>query len=400
MGVVVVTILEWCVTFSGVKLSIRSFVLLEPISRPAPNTERGPSGPNPRISSTHGVNIHTSSGWCIRSEFAYGNVKDPLKLYRGKDCISKFCKHIIEEACRLYNSFPKKTMAPLTKSQLREYKRVSKCHICFKHFKDGDRKVRDHCHYSREYRGAAHSLCNLQYKIPCYIPVVFHNLAGYDTPLFIWELSMYGSQMGVIAKNTEDYISFSIKVEVGKYVDKNGEERSKEIDLRFIDSIKFMSSSLDSLVNNPARGLGNDKFFGFNEYNEHQCELLVRKGIYPYEYMDSWDRFEETNLPPKDSFYSALSMSGVSETDYEHARKVWREFGINNMGEYHDLYLKTDVMLLANIFEAFRNVCLNNYGLDPAHFYAAPGLACMESMSKENRNMSRATIRSRFVTNV
>ena len=257
---------------------------------------------------------------------------------------------------------------------------MSKCHICFKHFKDGDRKVRDHCHYSGEYRGAAHSLCNLQYKIPSYIPVVFHNLAGYDAHLFIWELSKYGSQMGVIAKNTEDYISFSITVEVGKYVDKNGEEHSKEIDLRFIDSIKFMSSSLDSLVNNLARG-GNN-FFGFNEYNERQCELLIRKEIYPYEYMDSWDRFEETELPPKDSFYSSLSKSGVSKTDYKHALKVWREFGINNMGEYHNLYLKTDVILLANVFEAFRNVCLNNYGLDLAHFYMAPGMAWEACLKK------------------
>ena len=279
-------------------------------------------------------------------------------------------------------------MIPLTKDQIKKYSHVSKCHICFKHFKDGDRKVRDHCHYSGEYRGVAHSLCNLQYKIPSYIPVVFHNLAGYDAHLFIWELSKYGSQMGVIAKNTEDYISFSIKVEVGKYVDKNGEECSKEIDLRFIDSINFMSSSLDSLVNNLARG-GNDReagakpqLFGFDEYNEHQCKLLIRKGIYPYEYMDSWDRFEETNLPPKDSFYSALSMSGVSETDYEHARNVWREFGINNMGEYHDLYLKTDVILLANVFEAFRNVCLNNYGLDLAHFYTAPCLAWKACLKK------------------
>ena len=141
-------------------------------------------------------------------------------------------------------------MIPLTKDQIKKYNCMSECHICFKHFKDGDRKVRDHCHYSREYRGAAHSLCNLQYKIPSYILVVFHNLAGYNAHLFIPELSKYRSQMCVIAKNTEDYVSFFIKVEVGKYVDKNGEERSKEIDLRFIDSIKFMSSSLDPLVKN------------------------------------------------------------------------------------------------------------------------------------------------------
>ena len=230
-------------------------------------------------------------------------------------------------------------MELLTKSQIKSYNKAKTCHICFNPFKNGDtnRKVRDHCHYSGKYRGAAHSLRNLQYKVPSYIPVVFHNLVGYNAHLFIRELSKYGSQVSVIAKNMEDYISFSIKVEVDKYVDKNGEERSKEIDLRFIDSIKFMSSSLDLLVNNLASS--NYRFFGFEEYNEEQRALLIRKGIYPYEHMDNWDRFEKTNLPPASSFYSKLSMSRVSNGDYEHAHRVWRDFGINNMGEYHDLYL-------------------------------------------------------------
>ena len=151
---------------------------------------------------------------------------------------------------------------------------------------------------------------NFYEYIPSYIPIVFHNLTGYHAHLFIKELSSYGSQVGVIAKNMEDYILFSIKVEVDKYIDKNGEERSKEIDLRFIDSIKFISSSLDSLVNNLVSS--NYRFFRFEEYNEDQRELLIRKGIYPYEYMDSWERFEETNLPPASSFHSKLSMSRIS----------------------------------------------------------------------------------------
>ena len=179
--------------------------------------------------------------------------------------------------------------------------------------------------------------------------------------------------MGVIAKNTEDYISFSIKVEVDKYMDKNCEEKFKEIELRFIDSFTFMSSSLDSLVNNLAKG--DHKFWGFEEYSDKQRELLLRKGIYPYEYMNSWDRFNDDRLPPREQFYSSLNMSGVNDKEYEHARNVWKEFGIKNMGEYHDLYLRTDVILLANVFESFRNVCMENYGLDPAHFYTAPGLA-------------------------
>ena len=186
--------------------------------------------------------------------------------------------------------------------------------------------------------------------------------------------------MGVIAKNTEDYISFSVNVEVDKYIDKSGEEKPKEITLRFIDSNKFMSSSLDSLVNNLTRGGGN--FFGFENYSDHQCKLLIRKGIYPYEYMDSWDRFEETTLPPVSSFYSKLNMSGVSDKDYEHACKVWRDFGIRNLGEYHDLHLRTDVILLANVFESFRRVCPDNYGLDPAHFHTAPGLAWKACLKK------------------
>ena len=230
------------------------------------------------------------------------------------------------------------------------------------------------------YRGAAHFSCNLRYKIPSYIPVVFHNLAGYDAHLFIWELAKHTSHLGVIAKNVEDYISFSIKVEVDKYIDKEGNEKSKEIELRFIDSFKFRSSSLDSLVNNLAKG--DHKSWGFEEYSDKQRELLIRKGIYPYEYMNSWDRFNETKLPSKESFYSNLYMSGVGDKEYKHACNVWNEFKIKNMDEYHDLYLKTDTILLANVFESFRSVCMKNYGLDPAHFYTAPGLAWKACLKK------------------
>ena len=348
--------------------------ILEPISRPSNN---------PEMPSTRGVNIHTPSGWCIRSESTYRKVKNPTTLYRGPYCVKKFCEHVVKEARRLYRLFPEKPMEPLTKAQVKSHNRAKTCYICFKPFKDGDRnlsKVRDHCHYSRKYRGAAHSSCNLQYKIPSYIPMVFHNLAGYDAHLFIRELSKYGSKVGVIAKSMEDYISFSIKVEADNYVDKNGEERPKKIDLRFIDSIKFMSSSLDSLVNNLASS--NYRFFGFEEYNEKQHALLIRKGIYPYEYMDSWDRFKETNLPSASSFYSKLSMSRVNDGNYEHAHRVWRDFGIRNMGEYHDLYLKTDIILLENIIKEFRRVCMENYGLDLAHFHMAPGLAWKACLKK------------------
>ena len=168
---------------------------------------------NPNVSSTREVNVHKPSGWCVYFKFAYGVVDNPLTQYRGSDCVEKFCEHIISEAKRLYNSFPEKPMEPLTDSQIKEYKKAIKCHICLKPFWDEcNRKVRDHCHYTGLYSGAAHSLCNLKYSIPKYIPVVFHNLAGYDAHLFIRELSKYTSCIGAIAKNVEDYISFSINV--------------------------------------------------------------------------------------------------------------------------------------------------------------------------------------------
>ena len=117
--------------------------------------------------------------------------------------------------------------------------------------------------------------------------------------------------------------------------------------------------------------------FGFEDYSELQYDLLTRKRVYPYEYVNSWDQFNETQLPPIDAFYSNLNtcMSSISEDDYQHAQRVWKEFGIHNLGDYHDLYLRTDVVLLANVYEAFRDTCLKHYKLDPAHFYTSPGLA-------------------------
>ena len=103
--------------------------------------------------------------------------------------------------------------------------------------------------------------------------------------------------------------------------------------------------------------------------------------------MNSWDKFEETRLPSIDKFYSKLNMSGISESEYQHARNVWDKFKLKNMGDYHDLYLKTDVILLTNVFESFRSVCLNNYGLDPAHFYTAPGLAWKACLKKTGVNL-------------
>ena len=163
--------------------------------------------------------------------------------------------------------FPEKPMDPLTNKQWKRYKRASKCHICYKPFNVKDPKGRDHCNYTGKYKGLAHMLCNLRYKIPSCIPVVFHNLSGYDTHLFIGELGKKSKDIGVIAKNKEDHITFSVDiVAVDKYMDKEGNENDKTIKLRFIDSFKFMASNLDSLTNNLVKG--GRKLIGFEDYSE------------------------------------------------------------------------------------------------------------------------------------
>ena len=110
--------------------------------------------------------------------------------------------------------------------------------------------------------------------------------------------------------------------------------------------------------------------------------LLLRKGVYPYEYVGSWERFNETSLPPKNSFYSKLNLENTTDEDYKHTQKVWETFNIKNLGEYHDLYVQQDTLLLTDVFEKFQKTCLEIYQLDPAHFLSAPRLAWQACLKK------------------
>ena len=151
-----------------------------------------------------------------------------------------------------------------------------------------------------------------------------------------------------------------------------GETKPKYHKIRFIDSFKFMAASLDSLVNNlPEDAFNNPKRY----YTGDKLSLVMRKGVHPYEYMDTLERLKETKLPPKEAFYSKPNNEDISDEDYAHAQKVWRVFKMEHFQDYHNLYNKTDVLLLADVFESFRNICIKNYKLDPAHYYTAPGLA-------------------------
>ena len=237
-----------------------------------------------------------------------------------------------------------------------QYEKETECWICNEEFDEND-KVRDHCHFTGRYRGAAHNSCNLNYKKPNFTSVVFHNLSGYDSHLFIKNLGFSEGNINCIPNNEKKYISFTKRIQTGHQI-------------RFIDSLKFVPTSLDSLVNNLPKD-------AFNNVKKHYVEdsLLVRKGVYPYNYMDSPEKLKETELPPKEAFYSRLNDKGISDEDYEHARKVWETFEMKNLEDYHNLYNRVDVLLLADVFENFRDICIENYKLDPAHYYTAPGLA-------------------------
>ena len=117
--------------------------------------------------------------------------------------------------------------------------------------------------------------------------------------------------------------------------------------------------------------------------------MLLRKGVYPYECMDGWDKFNEKSIPRKESFYSSLTMKNITEMDYIHANNVFKTFKLNNLGNYHDLYVKSDTLLLADVFENFRKACIETYELDPAYFISLPGLAWQAYLKKKKWNWSR-----------
>ena len=188
-------------------------------------------------------------------------------------------------------------------------------------------------------------------------------------------IAIYFSEGNIdcIPNNEEKYISFTKRIQVGSYTNWKGETMPLYHKIRFIDSYitKFMAESLDRLVND----LPKDAFYCVKRENKGKnLELLIRKGVYPYDYMDTPEKLKETELPPKEAFYSKLNNEGISDEDYTHAKKVWDAFEMKTLEDYHNLY-KLDVLLLADVFENFRDICIKNYNLDPAHYYTAPGLS-------------------------
>ena len=406
---------------------------------------------NPNESSTTKINKHTPSGYSIFTHCSFNESKNKLNYYRGKDCMKKFSKDLREHASKIIN-YEKKKIIPLTTEEKIYHSKQKICYICKKEFNNNDTagphslkckkndKVKDHWHYTGKYRGAAHNICNLRYKVPKEIPIVFHNGSIYDYHFIIKELvKEFEGNFECLGKNTEKYITFSVPIK------KKIENKDLEITykIKFIDSYRFMSSSLSKLVDNLSEGIHNNKCVDcksnldyvritmarpsslerkneklllkcfncdsyykkkfnkdlirkFNTYsfcnnNVNKFVFLLRKGVYPYEYADIWEIFSEISLPSKEDFYSNLSMEDISDIDYRHANNMFKVFKLENVGDYHDLYVQSDTLLLADVFNNFRDMCLKEYELDPAHFLSLPGLAWQVCLKKTNVELDLLT---------
>ena len=213
---------------------------------------------NPNESSTTKINKHTPSGYSIFTHCSFYKSKNKLNYYRGKDCMKKFSKDLREHVSKIIN-YEKKKMIPLTTEEKIYHNKQKICYICKKEFNNNEKnnyKVRDQCHYTGKYRGAAHNICNLRYKVPKEIPIVFHNGSIYDYHFIIKELvKEFEGNFECFGENTEKDITFSVPIK------KKVENKDLEITykIKFTNSYRFVASSLSKLVDNLSEGIHNNK---------------------------------------------------------------------------------------------------------------------------------------------
>ena len=237
-------------------------------------------------------------------------------------------------------------------------------------------KVRDHCHWTGEYKGAAHNHCNWSRQHRKQIPVYFHNLTNYDLHYLAQSIHTVSDlkEPSVLAKSSEKWMSLKVGFDDVEHV------------IKFFDTLNFLPGSLAKLTQNRfqcAKGDISNYFPATNNFfRQHypdlpssDINLLLRKGVFPYSHLTHLKVLKQTCLPPKEAFYDVLSDEDISDEDYQHAQAVWKTFRCETLLDYHDLYMVVDVAQLSDIFEGFRRDSIHNYGLDPAYFVSAPGLS-------------------------
>lgn len=325
---------------------------------------------DPNSSHTSNISEFKPCGFAYHIVSTDKRYTKPPTVYRGEDIVETFMVRLLEEEERILNLLHIIEPMQINGNIENLFQRATHCHLCGLEFIKKHDKVRNHDHITGDFFGAAHRNCNLQFKQVEFIPVILHNLRGFDAHLIMQRLGKFKKKrINVIANTNERYVSFTI---------------SK---LRFIDSFQFLTTSLDVLVKN----LKSSGVQHFQQFNEHlpsdSCKnLLLRKGIYPYSFITDSSKFLVNKLPPKHEFYNTIRKCHISDEEYEHAKEVWREMNIQTMGEYHDLYILCDVLLLADVFERFRDISMKSFDLDPAQYYTLAGMcwsACLKMTGVE-----------------
>jgi len=247
--------------------------------------------PNSEHSYTEQYQKHEPSGFCYY--IVCNGKKLELVLYtkqsEDENVAEIFCKRLWNDIEKVRSSEVKSMI--MTEDDKIDFGNATECWICQKDFTEEDKKVRDHCHFTGKYRAAAHQECNALFRKPKFVPVKFHNLFGYDAHLFVKNLNMVGEGDIDCIPNTEDkYISFSKSI----YDD----EKKFKYKIRFFDSFRFLPAGLDKLVGN----LEPNQFEHMRETFGDERDLLLRKGVFPYDWFDSFEKLNETKLPPKRNF--------------------------------------------------------------------------------------------------
>ena len=324
---------------------------------------------NPNISETIVVSKHIPSSFCIRRHCAYDSTLSRTHVYLGVDCAEKFVQWLFADIRFIYNEYLKKIvpLKPLNVDEMENFACTNVCHICSLEINGNSIKVIDHDHLTGKYRGAAHQNCNLNYKLPTHVPIFAHNASLYDKNMFFNELAHLNprEEIKVLPETKEKYIAFSQKLTVCTL---ENNTRIK-LEMRFLDSMRFLAGSLSSLVD----ALPKIHYKTLKEAypDPEKFELLARKGIFPYNHITSFESYSERGLPSFEAFFNQLTQKPITLDEYSLAWKIYNIFCCESLGEYSNLYLKCDVLLLTDLFEYFRQICMETYQIDPANTMTA-----------------------------
>ena len=292
--------------------------------------------------------------------------------YTGKDCVQKFLEELVAIESDLAAVLNGNELLNMSSLDEQIFQNATNCHICDTEL--GIDKVRDHCHVSGDFLGAAHNICNLQRVEKKSIPMFCHNLTGYDGHFLMQHLGKIKGirTLDALPYNTEKFRTIEINM------------------FHLKDSLSFLNASLSELMNNLL--LNKSHTFPIIDqlglYEPNECKkkkMILQKGIYPYEYVTSIEKLRRTKRIPKQKhFFSTLTNSSVSDADYAHSKKVFKAFQCQDLVDYTELYCTMDVGILAEVVSQFRKLVLDNFKLDCCHYISTPQMSfdCMLWLTK------------------